>query len=88
MKRIFNTPIVNVSLLAIMLSACSLPPRHAEHTDMAARIYTELATYYWQQGYTDIAVDRLTLALQQTPNYPPAMELMQQIQSQTAKIPH
>lgn len=88
MKRIFKKPITSIGLWALLLSACSLPPKPAEHTDMAARIYTELATYYWQQGYTDIALDRLALALQQTPNYPPAMDLMQQIQIQTTEMSH
>ena len=84
MKRNFKIRIVIAAVLTYILSACSMPAKHAEHDDMAARIYTELATYYWQQGHMDIALDRLTLALQQTPDYPPAKGLLQEIQTQSS----
>ncbi|HCH24158.1 MAG TPA: hypothetical protein DE179_07665 [Oceanospirillaceae bacterium] len=84
MKRIFKIKILAIAVLTLILSACSMPAKHAQHDDMAARIYTELATYYWQQGYTEIALDRLTLALQQTPDYPPAKGLLQKIQTQAS----
>ena len=84
MKRDFKIRIAVVAILTFTLSACSMPAKHAEHDDMAARIYTELATYYWQQGHMDIALDRLTLALQQTPDYPPAKGLLQEIQTQAS----
>ncbi len=84
MKRNFYTLLITVCLNTWMLSACSMPLRPTPQTDMAANIYTQLAHHYWQQGYKDIALDRLTLALQQKPDYAPAMELMQQIHAEAA----
>ena len=71
-------------LIAGLLVACSMPTKQTAETDMAARIYTQLATHYWQQGYTDLARNRLALALQQTPDYLPAQQLLQQIEQQQA----
>ena len=67
--------------LILALPACGTPPHLPPYNDMAARIYTDLARYYWQQGYPELATDRAQLALIQTPNYPPAQDLLQQIQA-------
>ena len=82
MKRIFTRPQVAIVLTAVLLTACSMPAKHKAQTDIAARIYTQLATHYWQQGYTDIALNRLALALQQSPDYLPAQKLLQEIEQQ------
>lgn len=65
---------------SLVLGACGTPPYLPPHNDMAAKIYTDLARYYWQQGYPILAADRARLALQQTPDYQPAKDLLQQIQ--------
>jgi Tfp pilus assembly protein PilF len=64
----------------LLIQACSTPPYLPPHNNMAAKIYTDLALYYWQQGYPALAKDRAMLALQQTPEYQPAKDLLQQIQ--------
>ena len=88
MKRIFTLTQGAMLLTAGLLAGCSMPAKHKAQTDMAARIYTQLATHYWQQGYTDIALNRLALALQHTPDYLPARELLQKIeQSQVTPQP-
>lgn len=71
--------IIGSSLVFIL--GCSTPTHLPPHLDMAARIYTDLAQYYWQQGYLDLAQDRARLALQQSPNYQPAHDLLKQIQA-------
>ena len=68
--------------LISMLQACSTPPYLPPHNDMAAKIYTDLALHYWQQGYPALATDRAKLALQQTPNYAPAENLLREIQAE------
>lgn len=70
-----------ICCLIIGLQACTTPAHLPPHNDMAARIYTDLARYYWHQGYVELATDRALLALQQTPDYPPAKELLLQIQT-------
>lgn len=64
----------------LAIQGCGTPPYLPPHNNMAAKIYTDLAIYYWQQGYPALATDRANLALQQTPDYQPAIDLLQQIQ--------
>lgn len=71
---------IGVALIS-MLQACATPPHLPPHNDMAAKIYTDLALYYWQQGYPTLAMDRAELALQQSPNYQPAQNLLREIQA-------
>lgn len=67
--------------LLMALQACATPDHLPPHNDMAARIYTDLARYYWQQGHLDLATDRAHLALQQSPDYQPARDLLLHMQS-------
>lgn len=71
---------IGVALFSV-LQACATPPHLPPHNDMAAKIYTDLALYYWQQGYPALATDRAKLALQQTPDYAPAENLLREIQA-------
>ncbi len=67
--------------LAMALQACAIPAQLPPQNDIAARIYTDLARYYWQHGYIDLATDRAHLALLHTPDFAPAQQLLQQIQT-------
>lgn len=63
-----------------LYGACSQIPKSSQDHHMAATIYTELAQYYWQNGYQSMARDRLMLALQQDPTYAKALLLQEQWQ--------
>jgi Tfp pilus assembly protein PilF len=84
MKRIF-TP-TTLCLLAILSlnTACSSLTQPTEESELAARIYTKLAHHYWQHGHTELALDRLSLALQQKPDFLPAQKLLEDIETEAA----
>lgn len=84
MKRIF-TP-TTLCLLAILSlnNACSSLTQPTEESELAARIYTKLAHHYWQHGHRELALDRLSLALQQKPDFLPAQMLLKNIEMEEA----
>jgi hypothetical protein len=43
-----------------------------------------LAHHYWQHGHTELALDRLSLALQQKPDFLPAQKLLEDIETEAA----
>ena len=63
-------------------TACSSLTQPTEQSELAARIYTQLANHYWQHGHRELALDRLSLALQQKPDFLPAQMLLKNIKQQ------
>ena len=65
-------------------TACSSLTQPTEQSELAARIYTQLANHYWQHGHRELALDRLSLALQQKPDFLPAQILLENIEMEEA----
>ena len=79
MKRIFTPTALCLVAILSLNTACSSLTQPTEQSELAARIYTQLANHYWQHGHRELALDRLSLALQQKPDFLPAQSLLKKI---------
>ena len=84
MKRIFNPTALCLLAILSLNTACSSLTQPTEQSELAARIYTQLAHHYWQHGHRELALDRLSLALQQKPDFLPAQVLLKNIEIEEA----
>ena len=84
MKRIFNPTALCLLAILSLNTACSSLTQPTEQSELAARIYTQLAHHYWQHGHKELALDRLSLALQQKPGFKPAQMLLRDIKTEDA----
>ncbi len=80
MKRIFTPTTLCLLAMLSLNTACSSLTQPTEQSELAARIYTQLANHYWQHGHRELALDRLSLALQQKPDFLPAQVLLKNIE--------
>jgi Tfp pilus assembly protein PilF len=84
MKRIFTPTTLCLLAMLSLNTACSSLTQPTEQSELAARIYTQLANHYWQHGHRELALDRLSLALQQKPDFLPAQMLLKNIEMEEA----
>jgi Tfp pilus assembly protein PilF len=80
MKRIFTPTTLCLLAMLSLNTSCSSLTQPTEQSELAARIYTQLANHYWQHGHRELALDRLSLALQQKPDFLPAQVLLKNIE--------
>ncbi len=66
--------------ILIPLSGCNQNIKPVTNPSLAADIYVDLATYYWQAGYPNLAYSRLAEALIHNPSHAQANALKSQWQ--------